>query len=97
MLAERSDLSSPGSHAENQPEEQTLLPHERDQTTSAAGTSLPGDEQSREVIDQARKDTERGLKDTDRRGIPSDIVKSDTPAVNDISPGAPGGESKKKR
>jgi hypothetical protein len=35
---------------------------------------------SQDVIGQAKEDTEAGLKDTDRRGIPSDIVASETPA-----------------
>jgi len=34
-------------------------------------------EQSREVVEQAKEDTEHGLRDTDLRGIPSDIVASD--------------------
>jgi hypothetical protein len=85
MLTERVELTGP--HAEQKPlnpsvsEEETLMPHERDQTTKPAGTSQPNEnEMSRAVIGQAAEDTEHGLKDTDRRGIPSDIVKSDVPA-----------------
>ena len=84
MMTERVELTGP--HAEQKPlnpsvsEEETLMPHERDQTTKPAGTSQPNEnEMSRAVIGQAAEDTERGLKDTDRRGIPSDIVKSDVP------------------
>ncbi|PTR16176.1 hypothetical protein C8R31_102190 [Nitrosospira sp. Nsp2] len=81
-VAEQVDLSNPVNQTtkEAEAEEQTLLPHERDQTTRSAGTSQPNEnEMSRAVIGQAAEDTEHGLKDTDRRGIPSDIVKSDVP------------------
>ena len=96
VLTERADLTNPEPEAGNKAEEQTLLPHERDQTTRPTGTGLAGDEQSREVIGQAKKDTERGLKDTDRRGIPSDIVESDVPAAGDIT-GVPSSEKKEKK
>ncbi len=56
-----------------------LLPHERDETTGPTGTNAKGDEQSREIIKKAHDDTEQGLKDTDRHGIPSDIKSSDSP------------------
>lgn len=82
ILAERVDLSSPQQNPNEQaePETQTLLPHERDQTTKPTSTSQPNENQmSRATIGQAAEDTRRGLKDTDRRGIPSDIVKSDGP------------------
>jgi hypothetical protein len=76
--AQRVDLPNPDPEAPHQTEEQPLLPHERDQTTRPAGTSLStSNEQSRDVVEQAREDTEHGLKDTDRRGIPSDIIASD--------------------
>jgi hypothetical protein len=85
MLTERVELTGPD--AEQKPlnpavsEEETLMPHERDQTTKPVGTGQPNEnEMSRAVIGQAAEDTEHGLKDTDRRGIPSDIVKSDVPA-----------------
>ena len=84
VLTERVELRGPDS--EQKPlnpavlEEETLLPHERDQTTKSVGTSQPNEnEMSRAVIGQAAEDTRHGLKDTDRRGIPSDIVKSDVP------------------
>lgn len=96
VLTERADLTNPEPNAKNQAEEQTLLPHERDQTTRPTGTGQEGDEHSREVIGQARKDTERGLKDTDRRGIPSDIVESDIPAASN-KPGVPSNEKTRKR
>lgn len=58
------------------PEEQTLLPHERDQTTTLSGTSQENEnEMSRDVIVQAGKDVQRGLEDTERRGIPSNVPK----------------------
>ena len=84
MMTERVELTGP--HDEQEPlnpsisEQETFLPHERDQTTKPVGTGQPNEnEMSRAVIGQAAEDTERGLKDTDRRGIPSDIVKSDVP------------------
>ncbi len=82
-LTERADLPKPESGSKDQAEHQMLLPHERDETTRPTGTSRPGDEHSREVIEQAHYDTKQGLKDTDRRGIPSDIVDSDIPAADD--------------
>lgn len=96
VLTERADLAKPEPGAEDQKEHQTLLPHERDQTTRPTGTSHRGNEQSREVIGQAHEDTKHGLKDTDRRGIPSDIVDSDIPAADDI-PGVSPDKNAKKR
>jgi hypothetical protein len=90
MLTERVELTGPD--AEQKPlnpavsEEETLMPHERDQTTKPAGTSQPNEnEMSQAVIGQAAEDTKQGLKDTDRRGIPSDIVKSDLPGSEEGS------------
>jgi hypothetical protein len=96
MLTGRADLPNPKPGAEEQKETQTLMPHERDQTTRPTGTSHRGDKHSREVIGQAHKDTKRGLQDTDRRGIPSDIVDTDVPAADDL-PGVPSSENTKKR
>jgi hypothetical protein len=96
MLTERADLPNPKPGDENQTETQTLLPHERDETTRPTGTAHRGDEHSREVIGQAHEDTKEGLKDTDRRGIPSDIVDSDIPAADDV-PGVPSNENTRKR
>ncbi|SEK62446.1 hypothetical protein [Nitrosovibrio tenuis] len=79
----RVDLPNPNPQAPHQTEEQPLLPHERDQTTRPTGTSLgTSNKQSQDVIEQAREDTEHGLKDTDRRGIPSDIIASDASSNN---------------
>jgi hypothetical protein len=76
--AQRVDLPNPDPEAPHQTEEQPLLPHERDETTRPTSTGLgTSNEQSRDVVEQAREDTEHGLKDTDRRGIPSDIIASD--------------------
>jgi hypothetical protein len=82
--AQRVDLPNPDPNAPHQTEEQPLLPNERDETTRPTGTGLgTSNEQSREVVEQAREDTEHGLKDTDLRGIPSDIVASDLPSGDD--------------
>ncbi|SOD41784.1 hypothetical protein [Nitrosovibrio sp. Nv4] len=93
VLTERVELSNPEPERQeqNQAEQQTLLPHERDQTTGPASAGEANeDEHSRAVIGQAAEDTEHGLKDTDRRGIPSDIVASDVPA-----PSVPAAKRKK--
>jgi hypothetical protein len=98
ILTERVELPKPKSeHPEqDQAEEQPLLPHERDETTGPAGTGLTNqEERSREVIGQAAEDTQRGLKDTDRRGIPSDIVASDVPEPDTAPKNTPGGKGKK--
>src|SRR5690242_17480683 len=82
--AQRVDLPNPDPEAPHQTEEQPLLPNERDETTRPTSTGLgTSNEQSREVVEQAREDTERGLKDTDLRGIPSDIIASDVPPADD--------------
>lgn len=67
-------------HDQDQADDQILLPHERDETTRHHATSLGNEnELSQAVIEQALEDTEHGLKDTDLRGIPSDIIESDIP------------------
>ena len=66
---------APGPHvAPNRPSER--MPHERDESAAPTGSRL--DEQpipSGRKISQAREDVERGLVDTDRRGIPNDLPK----------------------
>jgi hypothetical protein len=82
--AQRVDLRNPDPEAPHQTEEQPLLPNERDETTRPTSTGLgTSNEQSREVVEQAREDTEHGLKDTDRRGIPSDIIAPKVPPADD--------------
>jgi hypothetical protein len=50
------------------------LPHERDESARAAGDRLKEKPTpSGREISQAHEDVERGLVDTDRRGIPDDI------------------------
>ena len=50
------------------------LPHERDESTGLYGTGSSQDNaQAREVMHQAGEDIARGLKDTERRGTPSDV------------------------
>lgn len=94
LLTERVDLPVPEEEqTQDEAKEQTLLPHERDQTTRPVGTSLHNEtELGQAVIGQAAEDTEHGLKDTDRRGIPSDIVASEVPASD-----VPSAKRKKKR
>jgi hypothetical protein len=71
----------PGHESKERADDQMMMPHERDETTRRQATSHGNEnEMSQDVIDQAKEDTEAGLKDTDRRGIPSDIVASETPA-----------------
>lgn len=80
---EEADKETPGqgNKPHSQVGTQNLLPHERDQTTRSQGTGQDNeDESSRGKIEQAAEDTRRGLKDTDRRGIPSEIITdNDTP------------------
>ena len=95
IRSEEINLSShPGT--KNQTDSKPLLPHERDETAGSASTQKQGNKRSREVIKKAHEDTQRGMVDTDRRGIPSDIIESDIPAANDI-PNVPDNEKKKKR
>lgn len=67
-LAHQKPLSS------NQEEEDLLLPHDRDETTGSESTaSATVNQESRDTIKQAADDIDSGLKDTERRGIPSDV------------------------
>lgn len=51
-----------------------LLPHERDETVGPESTAAATmHKKSRDAVEQAGRDVESGLKDTERRGIPSDI------------------------
>jgi len=59
------------------------LPHERDES-SALGGETPGKERPR--IRQAQLDVERGLVDTERRGVPSNV-----PAPEGAGPTRPEG------
>lgn len=55
-------------------EEELLLPHDRDETTGSSSTaSATMHQESRDTVKQAVADIERGVKDTERRGIPSDV------------------------
>jgi len=50
------------------------MPHERDESARSTGNRL--NEQlppSERKISQAHRDTERGLVDTERRGVPNDV------------------------
>ncbi len=95
ILSENINLSN-RTESENQTDSKPLLPHERDESTGSTSAEKQGNKRSREVIKKAHEDTRRGMVDTDRRGIPSDIIESDIPAANDI-PNVPGNETKKKR
>lgn len=83
VRSQRIDLHHPDPkiqhQMEEQPlEEQPLLPHERNQAVRYISTGLGAlNEQSGDVIGQIREDSEHGLEDTDRFGVPSDIVASD--------------------
>jgi hypothetical protein len=57
-----------------QEKEELLLPHDRDETTGSSSTaSATAHQESRDTVKQAVADIEHGLKDTERRGIPSDV------------------------
>jgi hypothetical protein len=69
----------PGHESKERADDQMMMPHERDETTRAQATSQGNENRmSQDVVEQAKQDTEAGLKDTDRRGIPSDVVASET-------------------
>lgn len=68
-LAQQKPLSS-----KQEEEGDLLLPHDRDETTGSGSTaSATVNQESRDTIKQAAEDIESGLKDTERRGIPSDV------------------------
>ena len=80
----------PGHESKERADEQMMMPHERDETTRRDATGKGNENRmSQDVIEQAKEDTEHGLKDTDLRGIPSDIIASGMPA-----PGSPGTPAK---
>jgi hypothetical protein len=55
------------------------LPHERDESAKATGDRLrENPPPSDRLISQAGEDVERGLLDTDRRGVPNDLPKRKT-------------------
>lgn len=71
-----------------------FLPHERDESPDPQ--RVP--EASREHIEQAARDVRRGLRDTDRRGTPSDVPgpghdPETTPGAQ-VPPPRPGGGNK---
>lgn len=74
--------------ARHEREQGQWLPHERDEAPdppeSTAGGSNPIG--PRQVIEQAERDIRRGLRDTDRRGTPSDVPGPGVAPEN--SPGA---------
>ncbi|NTV12112.1 MAG: hypothetical protein HGA47_15275 [Zoogloea sp.] len=63
------------------------LPHERDEAPDPDDVGTAGGDSSkgpRQVIEQAASDISHGLKDTERRGLPSDVP------VSGRKPGASG-------
>jgi hypothetical protein len=64
------------------------LPHEHDEgPKSGTDRRVSSSPPPRQVIDQAASDITRGLRDTERRGIPSDV-----PAQGPKPENSPGGE-----
>lgn len=49
------------------------LPHERDEAVDASDTGGGKDLGPRAVIEQAARDVERGLRDTDRHGVANEV------------------------
>jgi hypothetical protein len=79
LVTEDVKLTKPDSvqQGHEKAEGRSLLPHERDETTGAGSTGDPNETGlGRAVIGQAADDIERGLEDTNCRGIPSDIFGS---------------------
>jgi hypothetical protein len=59
------------------------MPHERDESASATGNRLDQDPvPSSEDIDNAIGDLKHGRKDTDRRGVPSDVPAPQTSSTS---------------
>lgn len=72
------------SNAPNDLEDEPKLPHERDESAGKASSSpVP-----RQVVEQAASDITRGLRDSERRGTPSDV-----PAPGPAPEHSPGGEA----
>jgi hypothetical protein len=100
LVTEDVKLTKPNSaqQGREKAEGQSLLPHERDETTGAASTGNPNETVlGRAVMGQAADDIERGLEDTDCRGIPSDIFGSGhcslPSAAESKDPGKKGGDN----
>jgi hypothetical protein len=55
------------------PSDRMRLPHERDESPRQAADPARAPAGSREKIEQAARDIERGLVDTERRGTPNDV------------------------
>lgn len=49
------------------------MPHERDEYPDPHDTGTRDIAGPREVVDQASRDVNRGLRDTERRGVPTDV------------------------
>ena len=69
------------SQAENDRSKSPRMPHERDESARATGDRLreqpvPSERQ----ITDAENDAERGLVDTDRRGVPNDVPSRKSPS-----------------
>lgn len=69
-------------------EHEPRLPHERDEAPDPPESTPGGPHEigPRQVIEQAGRDIRRGLRDTERRGTPSDVPGPGT--VPEQSPGA---------
>lgn len=61
------------------PEYEPRLPHEHDQSVALRDPSQTGSAMSQERIEQATNDLEHGRRDTERRGIPSDVPTDSAP------------------
>ena len=55
------------------PSDRMRLPHERDESPRQAAGPARAPAGSKEKIEQAARDIERGLVDTERRGTPNDV------------------------
>jgi hypothetical protein len=61
------------SPSQGKPQNEPRLPHERDESVGARDPSQSGSAASQRRIEQATDDIDRGLRDTERRGVPSDV------------------------
>jgi hypothetical protein len=62
------------------PYSEPRLPHERDESVAPRDRDQAGAAASQRRIEQASEDLARGVQDTERRGVPSDVpVKTSSP------------------
>jgi hypothetical protein len=69
-------LLSDSPDIDSAPAQSRVLPHERDEKSGAGSTQAAGSAAARRKVVQAGEDVERGLVDTERRGVPSNVPRN---------------------